>query len=118
MNLQELSALSEPRLNELLLSYDMWKYNQETNQVSKKCKDTNVFFSLNEFAPFTKPTQADIILQCSCLDFSGIQKDESNTWGLMVFEDKNKKYLILESDSKIKSSLLFLLAVKSGLLQP
>lgn len=118
LNLQELSNLSDSKLNDLLINYDNWEYNTSTNQVSKKYKDTTLIFSLNDFSPFTKPQQADLIIQYCGLNFSGIEQDKSHKWGLMVFEDKNKKYLLLQSNSKMKSSLLLLLAVKSGLLQP
>ena len=53
----------------------------------------------------------------SSLDFSLIQSNDNVVWGLSVFEKKKKKYLILESPSKLKSSLLLLIAVNCGLLQ-
>lgn len=118
LNLKELSTLSDKKLNELLLTYDMWNYNETTKQVYKQYKDHTLIFNMNEFAPFSNPRQADLILQSSGLDFSGIQQNSYSQWGLMVFEDKSKKYLILESPSKMKSSLLLLIAVKSGFLQP
>lgn len=116
MNLEQLSHLDESQLNHLLLTYDNWSFDEEKNQVFKNIENTNVIFSLDDFSPFTKSLQAEIILRCSQLDFSLIQND-TDSWGFMVFEDSNKKYLLLKSDSKIKSSLLLIIAIKSGLLQ-
>lgn len=117
MNLQELSNLDNSQLTHLLLTYDNWSFDQEKKQIFKLFADTTIIFNLNEFSPFSKPLQAEMILKTSSLDYSLIQTNDNLTWGLSVFEDKNKKYLLLESDSKIKSSLLLLIAVNSGLLQ-
>lgn len=117
MNLQELSNLDDSQLTQLLLTYDNWLFDEEKKQVYKSVKDTTLIFSLTDFSPFTKPLQAEIIIKSSSVDFSLIQNNDHNVWGLMVFENKDKKYLLLESNSKLKSSLLLIIAVQSGLLQ-
>ena len=117
MNLQELSNLDDLQLTHLLLTYDNWRFDEEKKQIFTLYNDTNIIFNLNEFSPFSKPFQAEMILKMSSLDFSLIQSNDNVVWGLSVFEDKNKKYLILESPSKLKSSLLLLIAVNCGLLQ-
>lgn len=117
MNLYELSNLNASNLNNLLLECDNWSFNKNTQQFFKIFNDTTVIFDLNDFSPFTKSFQAEIIIKMSELDFSNIKTNDNITWGLCVFEEKNKKYLLLESDSKYKSSLFLIIAVKLGLLE-
>lgn len=117
MNLHELSHLEISNLNNLLLQCDNWSFNKNTQQFFKVFNDTTVIFDLNDFSPFSKQFQAEIIIKMSSLDFSNIKTNDNITWGLSVFEDKNKKYLLLESDSKYKSSLLLIIAVHLGLLE-
>lgn len=116
MNLHYLSHLDNSSLNNLLLYYDNWTFDNDKNQVFKVFNDTTTIFSLEDFSPFSKPFQAELILKMSSLDFSLIQRTDNIRWGLNVFEIKNNKYFLLESESKTKSSLLLLIAVKAGLL--
>lgn len=116
MDLYTLSKLDNHSLNNLLLYYDNWSFNQEKNQLLKTVNDFTIIFNLNDFSPFSKPLQAELILKLSSLDFSLIQRNDKFVWGLNVFESKDTKYLILESESQIKSSLLYIIAIKSGFL--
>lgn len=117
MTLHELSNLDDSSLNNLLLQYDNWDFNNEKKQVFKVLRDKTLTFNLEDFSPFSNYEQADIILKISGLDFSQIKTNDNLTWGLSVFEDKHKKYLLLQSDSKHKSSLLLLIAIRAGLLE-
>lgn len=116
MNLQKLSDLNENELTQMLITYDNWLIDEEKKQIYKSFKENTVIFPLNEFSPFNNHFQAEIIIKLSPLDFSSI-KNEGDNWGFSVFESKEKNYFVLQSNSKLKSSLLLIIAIKSGLLQ-
>ena len=116
MNLHELVDLNDSELNNLILYYDGWKLDENKKQVFKSFGGADIIFNTDEFCPFSNETQAQIVLGMSGVDFSLIQTNDNVTWGLNVFEDKGKKFLLLKSSSKIKSCLLFVIAVKSCLL--
>lgn len=115
MNLLQLIHLQDSELNNLLIYHDDWQLDTERQQLFKKFNDTHIYINLNEFSPFTNSFQANLILSMSSINFSNIKTD-NKVWGLCVFENKNKKNFILESQSKLKSSLLLIIAVRSGLL--
>lgn len=115
MTLHDLTTLEDKELNNLLLQFDNWSYDKEKKQFFKNHQNCKVIFDLDDFSPFSKPFQAELIKNMSNLDFSLIQ-NEKEKWGLMVWKDKEKKYLLLESSSYLKSCLLLIIAVNSGLL--
>lgn len=117
MTIYELSNLDNLSLNNLLLQYDNWEIDHSTKKVFKVVNEKTIDFDLVDFSPFSNFQQADIILNMSCLDFSQIKTNDRITWGLCVFEDKQKKYLLLQSESQFKSSLLLLIAIRSGILE-
>lgn len=115
MTLHDLTVLSDKELNNLLLQFDNWSFDKDKNQFFKYYENSKIIFDVEDFSPFEKPFQAEIIKSMSKLDFSLIQNAKEN-WGLMVWQDKDKKYLLLESSSYLKSCLLLIIAVNSGLL--
>lgn len=115
MTLHDLTILDNNTLNNLLLQFDNWSFDKDKNQFFKSHQNCKVIFDVEDFSPFEKPFQAELIKSMSDLDFSLIQ-NEQEKWGLMVWKDKERKYLLLESSSYLKSCLLLIIAVNSGLL--
>lgn len=111
MNIFDVNNLSDSEINYYIAKIDGWYLNKD-NLFEKETIDETIILK-NKFEPLFNNKQALEILKRENII---VNKTKNGNYGILVFKHKNIENFILETDSYIKSGLLFFICKKLNII--